>query len=146
MVKLLGGERGALGSDYWPKLVSNPITLVATTSKSETKPASRIIATRTTIVESTSSLYFWNPLTLGSFSHGHDALRSSALTSWIKVALFLNMLIGWLKFLGVWIVNEKSWQGRQDSNLQLSVLETDALPIELLPCDVYSLYSRCLCL
>ena len=38
---------------------------------------------------------------------------------------------------GGFVVVEKSWQGRQDSNLQLSVLETDALPIELLPCDVY---------
>ena len=101
LVKLFGGELDALWSDYCPRLVSNPITLVATTSKSETKPARRIIATRTTNVESTSSLYFWNPLILGSFSHGHDALRSSALTSWIKVTLFLNMLIGWLKFLGV---------------------------------------------
>ena len=28
----------------------------------------------------------------------------------------------------------KHWQGRQDSNLQPAVLETAALPLELLPC------------
>lgn len=48
--------------------------------------------------------------------------------------------LGW-KILEVVEVVGESWQGRQDSNLQLSVLETDALPIELLPFYVYSLCS-----
>jgi hypothetical protein len=43
------------------------------------------------------------------------------------------------------------WQGRQESNPQPSVLETDALPIELLPCALrtdiiltyyYKLFNR----
>ena len=38
------------------------------------------------------------------------------------------------------MVRESAWQGRQDSNLQLTVLETATLPIELLP------YARSACL
>lgn len=33
------------------------------------------------------------------------------------------------------LLSLKKWQGRQDLNPQPSVLETDALPIELLPCE-----------
>lgn len=32
------------------------------------------------------------------------------------------------------LIFEEKWQGRGDSNSQLAVLETAALPIELLPC------------
>ena len=31
------------------------------------------------------------------------------------------------------------WQGRQDLNPQPSVLETDALPVELLPCGILNI-------
>lgn len=38
---------------------------------------------------------------------------------------------------------DKKWQGRQDSNPQPAVLETAALPIELLPCaNLYSAVER----
>lgn len=39
------------------------------------------------------------------------------------------------EFLEHWKIWDEKWQDRQDSNLQPSVLETDALPIELLSYD-----------
>ena len=81
----------------------------------------------TSTVESISSLYFFIPFSFGS--QGHEAFMSSTLTSLTKFFTLRNTGRECLEAeLGVW---EK--HGRRDLNPQPAVLETAALPIELLP-------------
>jgi hypothetical protein len=83
----------------------------------------------TTTVESTSSLYFLSPLIFGSDSQGHEAFLSSPVTSLMNLEMFTvkkgNEMKGQKRL---------QWHGGRDLNPQHSVLETDALPIELPPC------------
>src|SRR4030095_3046415 len=60
---------------------------------------------------------------------GKDTLRISARTSDRNSLDLVHQFI----LLAPFPIFQKGWQGRRDSNPQPSVLETDALPLELLP-------------
>src|SRR5437016_318056 len=85
-------------------------------------PLRRSIAMTTIVVESVSSLYFFAPFSFGS--QGQEAFWSSTLTSETKFLVLANIA-------GEEVVRKK--HGRRESNPQPAVLETAALPVELLP-------------
>src|SRR5690606_28770438 len=58
------------GGTQWPSFVMKFSISTQMKSQSDTEPASRIVAIKTTTVESVSSLYFLNPLIFGSDSQG----------------------------------------------------------------------------
>ena len=91
------------------------------------------MAINTMMVEEDNSRNFLNPFTLGSLSHGQEHFFSSPFTLDIYWEILRN-IVGFCELcLKIEKKKEEGQQGMRDSNSQHAVLETAALPIELIP-------------
>ena len=111
-------------------------TRAITKSKKATYAPSSTIATSTTSVELVSSRYFLNPFTFESLSQGQEHFLSSLFVAVMKREILRNndIVLG-IRYRGYFrrIDKKRKKQGMRDSNSQHAVLETAALPIELIP-------------
>ncbi len=104
---------------------------IMTRSQRDTNPLRSSIAMITILVESINSLYFFTPCSFGS--QGQLAFWSSDFTSVKNVETFADMRLAEERETEGRTRELEAWHGRRDLNPQQAVLETAALPIELLP-------------